>query len=193
MMFEVIVYVIFLVNQYGVMVFGICCFVMIQYCWFFFIVRNDGDLIGRNIFVLQIYFNGVSMMFIQSDVVFWCIVFICVIFYSYFVGWVVVQEVSVCVQYSSEVRMDIVFVEIEVNDVVLLQLLYLQMSLFFRRYVVVVIVSVYISVGIQYVFIVLVVVGVFVRRICCDCYNWQSDYQFFQYFVQLYFFDFFNN
>lgn len=189
-MFEVIVYVIFLVNQYCMMVFGVCCFVMIQYCRFFFIVRNDGDLVCRNVFILQVYFNGVCMMFIQGDVVFWSITFVCVIFYGDFVRWVVMQEVCMCIQYLSEVRMDIVFVQIEVNDVVLLQLLYLQMSLFFGRYVVVVVVCIYISVGTQYVFVV-VIVGVFVGRICCNCYNRQSNYQFFQYFVQLYFNDFF--
>jgi len=40
-----------------------------------------------------------------------------------------------CIQHLSEVRTDIVLVQIEVNDVVLLQLLHLQTSLLFGRHV----------------------------------------------------------
>ena len=68
MMSEVTAHAILLVNQYGATVFGICRFVMTQYCWFFFTVRNDGDLIGRNTFALQIHLNGVSTTLTQGDV-----------------------------------------------------------------------------------------------------------------------------
>ncbi len=52
-----------------------------------------------------------------------------------------------CIQHLSEVRTDIVFVQIEVNDVVLLQLLHLQTSLLFGRHVAVAAVRIHTSAG----------------------------------------------
>lgn len=43
---------------------------MTQYCRFFFTVRNDGDLVCRNAFTLQVHLNGVRTTFTQGDVVF---------------------------------------------------------------------------------------------------------------------------
>jgi phosphoglycerate kinase len=120
-MSEVTAHAILLVNQYGATVFGICRFVMTQYCWFFFTVRNDGDLVSRNAFTLQVHFNSVCTTFTQGDVVFRSTTFVRVTFYGDFVRRVATQEVSVRIQHRSEVRTDIVLVEIEVNDVVLLQ------------------------------------------------------------------------
>ena len=97
------------------------------------------------------------------------------------------------IQHCSEVRTDIVLVEIEVHDVVLLQLLHLQTSLLFGRHVAAVSVSIHTSAGTQHAFTALVVAGVLVRRTRRDCHNRQSDHQPFQHFVQLHFFDSFNN
>src|SRR5690606_34634833 len=135
MMSEVTAHAILLVNQYSTTVFGVSRFVVTQYCRFFFTVRNDGDLVSRNAFTLQVHFNGVSTTFTQGDVVLWSTTFVSMTFYGDFVRWVATQEVSVCIQHRSEVRTDIEFIQIEVNDVVLLQLLHLKTSLFFRRHV----------------------------------------------------------
>ncbi len=57
-----------------------------------------------------------------------------------------------CIQHLSEVRTDIVLVQIEVNDVVLLQLLHLQTSLLFGRHVAVAAVRIHTSAGTQHAF-----------------------------------------
>ncbi|ABU77842.1 hypothetical protein ESA_02602 [Cronobacter sakazakii ATCC BAA-894] len=191
MMSEVTDHAILLVNQYGTTVFGICRFVVTQYCRFFFTVRNDGDLVSRNAFTLQVHLNGVSTTLAQGDVVLRGAALIRVTFNSHFVRRVATQEVSVRIQHCSEVRTDVVLVQIEVNDVVLLQLLHLQTRLLFRRHVAAV--AVHTSAGTQHAFAALVIAGVLVRRTRCDCHNRQSDHQPFQHFIQLHFFDSFSN
>ena len=69
MMSEVTAHAILLVNEYGTTVFGVSRFVVTQYCWFFFTVRNDGDLVSRNAFTLEVHFNSVCTTFTQGDVV----------------------------------------------------------------------------------------------------------------------------
>ncbi len=95
------------------------------------------------------------------------------------------------IQHRSEVRTDIEFVQIEVNDVVLLQLLHLQTCLLFRRHVAAA-VRIHTSAGTQHAFAA-VIAGVLVRRTCRNCHNRQSNHQPFQHFVQLHFFDSFIN
>ena len=95
------------------------------------------------------------------------------------------------IQHCSEVRTDIVLVQIEVNDVVLLQLLHLQTSLLFRGHVAAA-VCIHTSAGTQHAFAA-VIAGVLVRRTCRNSHNRQSDHQPFQHFVQLHFNDSFIN
>ena len=85
MMSEVTAPAILLVNQYGTTVFGVSRFVVTQYCRFFFTVRNDGDLVCRNAFTLQVHLNGVRTTFTQGDVVFRSTTFVRVTFYGDFV------------------------------------------------------------------------------------------------------------
>ena len=161
---------------------------MTQYCRFFFTVRNDGDLVSRNAFTLQIHLNSVRTTFTQGDVVFRSTTFVRVTFYGDFVRRVATQEVCMCIQHLSEVRTDIVLVQIEVNDVVLLQLLHLQTSLLFGRHVAVAAVRIHTSAGTQHAFAA-VIAGVLVGRTCRNCHNRQSNHQPFQHFVQLHFND----
>ena len=90
------------------------------------------------------------------------------------------------IQHRSEVRTDVVFIQIEVNDVVLLQLLHLKTRLLFRRHIAIA-VSVHTGAGTHHAFAALVIACVLVRRTRCDCHNRQSDHQPLQHFVQLHF------
>ena len=160
---------------------------MTQYCRFFFTVRNDGDLVSRNAFTLQVHLNSVSTAFAQGDVVLRSTTFVRMTFYGDFVRRVATQEVSVRIQHCREVRTDIVLVQIEVNDVVLLQLLHLQTRLLFRRHVAAA-VRIHTSACTQHAFAA-VIAGVLVGRTCRNCHNRQSNHQPFQHFVQLHFND----
>ncbi len=99
------------------------------------------------------------------------------------------------VQHGSEVRTDIVLVQIEVNDVVLLQLLHLCRRACSSEDMLPPLPLASIPVPAPSMpSPALVVAGVLVRRTCRDCHNRQSDHQPFQHFVQLHFFgDSFNN
>ena len=96
------------------------------------------------------------------------------------------------IQHRSEVRTDVVFIQIEVNDVVLLQLLHLKTRLLFRRHVAIA-VRVHTGTGTHHAFAALVIACVLVRRTRCDCHYRQSDHQPLQHFVQLHFYDSFSN